>query len=55
MVSDCTATTCQAQSPDQTFTTGVQLAPVEHEDVGAAPVSGTIRVKVHGQSAAPIA
>jgi hypothetical protein len=48
IASDCAAASCQAASPDQTFTTGSTLAPVENVTVGAASIGGHVRVKLAG-------
>ena len=48
VASDCTTAACQAQSADQTFTTGTTLQPALDSTAGLAPVSGRITVKVPG-------
>jgi hypothetical protein len=46
LASDCAQASCQAASPDETFTTGSTLAPSQGTSTGAKPVSGTILIHV---------
>jgi virginiamycin B lyase len=50
VANDCTPPTNSkpAMSPDETFTTGSTLEPVQNVDVGVQPVSGTVRVELPG-------
>lgn len=49
VASDCSAVSCQAVSPDQTFTTGSTLQPLLHSVVGATTTAGEVLVKLRGK------
>jgi len=49
VASDCTAASCQSVSSDQSFTTGLPVAPAENVSIGVAPVSGHIKIRLKGK------
>ncbi len=49
VASDCAAASCEAVSPDQTFTTGSTLQPVLHADVGVTTTAGTVLIELRGK------
>jgi streptogramin lyase len=49
VVSDCSASSCQAVSGDQTFTTGSMLQPQANTTVGATTTAGSVLIELPGK------
>ena len=50
VASDCSTSSCQTMTPDESFTTGSALQPVPNVTVGVTVTAGTILIKLHGHT-----